>query len=419
MLTAVNPIRTSLSRQVNHWLQAATRLSSLDHLASGYAWEGVDSKMVTSLKQSLQKSIDEVVVLAKTLAKQLKGDLDEASLRSARRMLTELREKYLRVEETIHFYVVAINSRTTPHVSALLRACDVMCFKSMQEILQPLGKETPSVLTYVDKGIGASILKAGLRLWDGNLSKLAAIKVTQHNLFRPTAIIHETGHQVAHILNWNDELANQLQVGLKNHSEEVGQAFSNWSSEIAADAFAFVHTGYAAVAALHDVLSGTPLSVFAYHRSDPHPICYVRVMMGIEMCRLLYGRGAWDDLEVAFKNDYDIRLVNFSSVKLIQECTAALPDAVRIILKFPYRGFNGKSICDLIDPQRVSPQSLQQLETQAGAALFTSHAWIWKECIRLLALVGYKIGLGDGELSQLYKIQEDWMMKLGFTAELN
>src|SRR5690242_3590116 len=102
MLVAANPIRTSLSRQVNHWLQAATRLASLDHLASGYAWEGVDSKIVSSLKQSLQKSIDEVVVLAKTLDKQLKSNTDDASLRTARRMLTELREKYLRVEETIH-----------------------------------------------------------------------------------------------------------------------------------------------------------------------------------------------------------------------------------------------------------------------------------------------------------------------------
>ena len=381
--------------------------------------EGVDAKIVSSLKQSLQKSIDDVVVLAKTLAKQLKDDTDDATLRTGRRMLTELREKYLRVEETIHFYVVAINSRTTPHVSALLRACDVMCYKSMQQILDQLGKETPAVLTYVDKGIGASILKAGLRLWDGNVSKLAAIKVTQHNLFRPTAIIHETGHQVAHITNWNDELANQLQVGLKNHPNEVGAAFNSWASEIAADAFAFVHTGYAAVAALHDVLSGTPLMVFAYHRSDPHPICYVRVMLGIEMCRLFYGRGPWDDLEIAFKNDYDIRLVNFSSVKLIEQCNAALPDAVRIILKSPYRAFNGKSIADLIDPQSVSPQALQQLEVQAGPALYTSHAWIWKECIRILGLVGYKIGLGAGDLSQLYKLQEDWMMKLGFTAELN
>ena len=127
----------------------------------------------------------------------------------------------------------------------------------MQALLQPLGKPTPYVLTYVEKGVGASILKAGLRLWDGNISSVAAIKVTQHNLFRPTAILHETGHQIAHILNWNTELAAALN-NLNNHPEVVRAVLASWASEIAADAFAFVHSGYASVAALHDVVSGSP-----------------------------------------------------------------------------------------------------------------------------------------------------------------
>src|SRR5206468_11458382 len=111
----------------------------------------------------------------------------------------------------------------------LLRACDILCMKSMQELLQPLNKEVPAVLTYIDKGVGASILKAGLRLWDGNISPLAAIKITQHNLFRPTAIIHETGHQVAHILDWNEQLAVALSKNLNHHPEVVGISFSSWA----------------------------------------------------------------------------------------------------------------------------------------------------------------------------------------------
>jgi hypothetical protein len=93
---------------------------------------------------------------------------------------------------------------------------------------------------------------------------------------------------------------------------------------------------------------------------------------------------------------------------------------VNVILKDSYRAFNGRSLTQLIDPSRVNPQALQQLEQQAGPALFTSHAWIWRECIRLLALVGYKIGVGEGDLAPLYKLQEEWMTKLGFTSvEIN
>lgn len=418
-MQAISSIQTSLLRQVNHWLQAASRLSALDHLASGNAWHGIDHKIGVLLKKSLQESVGEVIVMGNSIKRQLENSEEPESLRSVKRGLIQLRERYLKVEETIHFYTVAINSRTTPNIAALLRACDILCMRSMQELLKPLGKEAPPVLTYVDKGVGASILKAGLRLWDGNISPVAAIKITQHNLFRPTAIIHETGHQVAHIINWNEELAVALDNQLTNHSKIVGAAFSGWASEIAADAFAFVHTGFASVAALHDVVSGSPEAVFAYHRHDPHPVCYLRVLLSIEMCRQFYGAGPWDELEVAFKNDYDINLVNFSSVGLIKLCVAALPDAVHLILKFPYHCFGNKSLSQIIPPDKVSPQSLKKLEQAAGPALFTSHAWIWNECLRLLALNGYLIGIGKGDFAALYKQQEEWMMKLGFAIELN
>ncbi len=418
-MQATTSIHDSLSRQVNHWLQAAIRLSVLDNLASGNAWHGIEHKMGVLLKNALKSSIDEVVSLAGSLKKQLENAQDQTELRNIKRSLLQLRNKYLKAEETIHFYTVAINSRTTPGQAALLRACDILCEKSMRELLQPLGKETPYVLTYVDKGVGASILKAGLRLWDGKLSPVAAIKVTLHNLYRPTAIIHETGHQVAHILNWNDELSEALNKELNAHRDVVGIAFAGWSSEMAADAFAFVHTGFAAVAALHDVVSGTPPMVFAYQQHDPHPISYIRVLMNIEMCRQFYGHGPWDDLEEAFKNDYDINLVNFPSTGLIKMCEAALPDVVRILLKRPYRAFGNRSLSQLISPERASPKELEKLEYLAGPALFTSHAWIWKECLRLLAINGYKIGTGKGDLPALYKQQEEWMMQLGFAVELN
>jgi len=406
-------------RQVNHWLMAATKLSILDNLASPQAWQGIDHQIGVQLRESFKKSVDDVIAQAIGLKRQLETAGEEASMSTAKRGLQELRNKYLKAEESIHFYTVAINSRTTPGISALLRACDILCVRSMQELLKPLGKATPPVLTYIDKGVGASILKAGLRLWDGNVSNVAAIKVTQHNLYRPTAIIHETGHQMAHILHWNEELSAALNNELTHHAPVVGEAFSRWSSEMAADAFAFVHAGFAAVAALHDVVSGMPQAVFAYHQYDPHPISYLRVLMNIEMCRQCYGAGPWDGLEEAFKDMYDIDRATVPSVGLIAPCVSALPDVVYLLLKKQYRAFEGRSLSALVPPERVSPGELAKLEQQAGAALYTSHAWIWKECLRLLALGGYKIGLGKGDLPALYKQQEEWMTKLGFAVELN
>ncbi len=421
METAITAsVYTSLNRQVNHWSQAASRLSALDNLVYGSAWQGIRQHLGQVLRQTLQKSIRLVEDYGTMLKRQLELAKDDPeALRNVKRGLVQLREQYLKAEETIHFYAVAINSRITPNIAALLRACDILCIRSMEEILRPLGKEVPYILTYIDKGVGASILKAGLRLWDGNISPVAAVKITQHNLFRPTAIIHETGHQVAHILHWNEELSVTLNNNLGRHSQPVADVYSSWSSEIAADAFAFVHTGFAAVAALHDVVCGAPYSVFAYRAGDPHPISYLRVLMNIEMCRQFYGAGPWDDLELSFKNDYDIASANYPSVELIQLCVAALPDAVRLILKSPYHAFRNRSLSQMVPPDRVSPRNLQKLEYIAGPALYTSHAWLWKECIRILAINGYYIGIGRGDLTALYKQQEEWMIRLGFTIELN
>ena len=100
----------------------------------------------------------------------------------------------------IDFYAEAVNTRTTPTLGRLLRGLDSIAVDSMDVVLRPLGIEAPSVLTYLDKGLGASILRAGVRLWDsGALSPAAAIKITRHNLLRPTSLIHETFHQVAHL----------------------------------------------------------------------------------------------------------------------------------------------------------------------------------------------------------------------------
>jgi hypothetical protein len=125
---------------------------------------------------------------------------------------------------------------------------------------------------------------------------VATIKITRHNLHRPTALIHETGHQVAHIVGWNEELAAALARGLADAPAGVGDAWASWSSEVAADAFAFVHTGYAAVAALHDVVAGEDVPCFDTFPGDPHPVSYVRVLLGVEMCRQFYGDGPWNEL---------------------------------------------------------------------------------------------------------------------------
>lgn len=331
-----------------------------------------------------------------------------------RRKLLALRQQYLRTETTLDFFADAINGRTNPQLAALLRACDTLAHRSMAQLLDQIGKTTPVALTYVDKGVGASILKAGLRLWDGGeVSPVAAIKIVRHNLLRPTALIHEAGHQVAHIAGWNEELAATLSRGILGRSRELADVWASWSSEIAADAFAFVHTGFASVAALHDVLAGDLSIVFRYTPGDPHPVSYVRVMLGVEMCRYFYDAGPWDDLALAWTALHPTNDASSDTRGLLEDSLPILNTVVRLTLDTPMRAFNGRPLRALIRPERVSPTALSELDRRIGSALFNSAHWLWTEPLRILALTGLQLARMPGKMNDILQLQEQSMLRLG------
>ena len=115
---ATESINRSLTRQINHWLMATNRLAVLENLASAAAWQGIDHTMEQLLKASFKQSIDEVTAFAQGLKQQLETGNGPDNQRSVRRGVLQLRDKYLKAEETIQFYTVAINSRTTPRLAA-------------------------------------------------------------------------------------------------------------------------------------------------------------------------------------------------------------------------------------------------------------------------------------------------------------
>jgi hypothetical protein len=406
-------IKAGLARQVAHWTMAAARLEKLDDFASPAAWNSLEHYLGVAIRRHLEMVVTQLDCEASLLQASLAAAASEADLALVRRKLLAFRTRYLQVETTIDFYADAINTRTAGAITALLKACDILAHRSMAQLLDQVGKPTPVALTYLDKGLGASILKAGLRLWDRtSVSPVAAIKITRHNLYRPTALIHEAGHQVAHLVRWNEELATMLERGLAG-TPAVAGVWGSWASEIAADAFAFVHTGYASVAALHDVLDGGSFLVYRHIPGDPHPTSYLRVLLGVEMCRHFYGDGPWNDLARSWTRLYSLKRAPGASVYLLQESVPLLPRIVEITLRQPMRAFGGRPLIAMINPERVAPKALKQLEDQLGVALYTSMHWIWTEALRLLAITGLRAATMAEIRTDQFMQQEEWMLRLG------
>jgi hypothetical protein len=406
-------IKTQLSRQVIHWTKAARRLADLDDLASHAAWHSLERYIGLSIRQHLTKVVAQLIREGDLLQAALASAVSPVDLLKVRRQLLNFRNRYTRVEMTLVFFADAINTRTNPKISGYLKACDILAYRSMAMLLDQLGKPTPSALSYFEKGIGAAVLRANLRLWDGTgVNPVAAIKITHHNLL-PTALIHEAGHQVAAVVGWNEELASKFATGLTGAPVGLPEEWASWASEIGADAFAFVHTGYAAVAALHDVVAAEDAVVFTHTPGDPHPISYIRVLLGVEMCRQFYGGGPWDDLARAWVTLYSLQKAPSDTRALLEASIAFLPSIVRITLREPMRAFDGRPLAALINPDRVKPEALLAMEQQMGAALYTSMHWVWTEALRLLALTGFRIATTQNKKVDTYAQLEEWLLRLG------
>ncbi|MFD4351473.1 hypothetical protein ACFWPX_02885 [Nocardia sp. NPDC058518] len=399
----------ALASEARHWRRACAALADLEVGASAAAWRELETYLGISVRATLTAHAKRLTAQADRTLFTIKAASSPADLKTARAELLTLRRRYSRAEAIVDFYCDAVNTRTNPRMAAVLRGLDALAVHSMDQILRPLGIDTPPVLTYLDKGMGASILRAGARLWDATLSPAAAVKITRHNLWQPTSLVHETGHQVAHLTDWTKELAAALHTALTPHSPLAADAWQSWASEVAADVYAFCLLGFAPVPALATVVDGPSRAVFRMPIGDPHPISALRVQFNAALCRSWFGTGPWDDLARRWMDRHplehaapDVRAVVGASMSL-------LPGIVDVCTRMPMRAFNGVPLSALADPRRVSPNELNRLADRAGASLYTSTYLQRVDPMRILALTVLR-GL---ESPNPPTEMENWLRRMG------
>lgn len=416
MLDPVASLRLQVTRQVAHWRAAVIALDDFENFAAASAWANLERYLDVAIRSQLRQSILRVQRGADVLGAELRAAETLAELDRVRRLVVRFRQRFLQVETALDFYGDAVNTRTSPKTGALLRACDILASRSLEQVLGPLGRPTPPVLTYVDRGLGASILRAGLRLWDErSISVAATIKVTRHNLggARPSALLHEAGHQLGFSVGWNEELAATFRREFQRDAPDVGEAWATWSSEMAGDAFAFAHAGYAAVAALHDVIAGEEQRVWMVPLGDPHPPAALRVVANAAMAQRFYGAGPWDDLVNSWTLTHPVEHAPTEVREVYNRSTERMHRIVEILLLRPMRAFRGRPLTAFVDPLRVRPDELTRLAREAGTALFTSDHWLWSESLRLLALSGYRAATEPERATEVAQQYQDWMTRLG------
>jgi len=380
-----------LERQVAHWRAAAKTFRDAEEFASLEAWRSVERDIGAPLRQIMHGVVEELIALGDATASLVaRAKKDPAAVAQAAAAVQRFRRQYAQVDTTLDFLGDAVNSRTSPLLRAALSTLDGLAVASMAPVLQAANRPVPRVLVYQDKGTGASILRAGIRLWaPGAVMPVAAIKIVRHNLYRPTSLFHETGHQVAHLTGWTDSARAAIGAALANDAE-LRAMWMPWASEIVADVYAFLLTGYASVAALYDVV-GNAETILRWPIGDPHPIGWLRTALGCAFARHCFGdAGPWNALQRAMEAHHPTTAADPTLRPLLARSTAAMPRIAAACLSAPVPALGGKPMTHALDPARVSPAALAKLEHAAGPALWTSPHWRLTEGIRIVALAGLR-----------------------------
>jgi len=403
------PEREQLAAEVTHWRFAADALADLDAVASPSAWAGLEGYLRMRVRDRLTSAVSELASEAAAAGAALAAGHD---LEDIRRRLLRLRTHYLQVETILDFYGDAVASRTNPTMAAVLRGLDVIAGDSLDLILRALGIGAPGALVYLDKGLGAAILRADVRLWDrASLSPVAAIKLTRHNLGHPTALLHETGHQVAHLTGWTGELGDALATALAPRSRELAALWQSWASEVAADVHAFAQAGWAPLPALANVVDGTSAAVYRLVPGDPHPFPWIRVMFNAAMCRSWYGPGPWDTVATVWAQRNPPSGPT-ESAALARMSMGAMASIIDICTRRPMAAFGGRPLHAVADPRRVSVQALDAFATRAGGSMLTSQYLARREPLTILAWLSTRPLRDPVNAGAHRRVLQDWLSRL-------
>jgi len=411
MPTQQRLVASDLVRQLAHWRAAARTFRDAEKFASMEAWRSLERDTGAPLRRQLHTVVEDLITLGdRTAALVDDAQRDPAAIASAAAAVQRFRRRYSQVDATLDFLGDAVNTRTSQLVRNALNTLDQLAMASMAPALDAARIPVPRVLVYLDKGLGASILRAGVQLWaPGALMPVAAVKIVRHNLYRPTSLFHETGHQVAHLIGWVPAMRASLSRTLAD-DRELHAMWTPWASEIAADVHAFLHTGYASVAALYDVV-GDQAAILRWPVDGPHPIGWLRTALGCAFCIAAFGaQGPWQALLKAMQAHFPVTSADPTLRPLLERSLAAMPRIAAACLDAPVPALGGRSMADVLPPSRVSPDALSALERSAGAALWTSPHWRRAEGIRIVALAGLREAERPETASQWIDRARAWLV---------
>jgi hypothetical protein len=311
-------------------------------------------------------------------------------------------------------YMDVLTQRRPAELGAVLSGCDVLAREAMTRNHPALSLiESPCV--YCNRGFGASILREGVLLPDGSPNPMPLIEIPYARLnqkYDLTSVLHEAGHHGLARLGLVAELPKVLRAALRRAGapEPVRDLFALWAFEIGPDFWAFCLVGTAEAAALLDLFALDPAEALRIAVPDPHPPPYLRTLLAIEWCRIVWGRGSWDRWAMEWRSLYPLARSPPASRRLLLEARRYLPEVARTLFGARLAGLGGRRLPDLFDLAAVAPDRLARIAARADTGRLDLRGL--SACAQLAVFGALR---RRGRLSEpaLDRLMTAWLVRLG------
>jgi hypothetical protein len=258
-----------------------------------------------------------------------------------------------------------------------LRAVDRIGANCYEDLYLGLGtaRPTPTLLpfSYANSGFGPLTYRRGVPLprLRNHPNLFPLVVLPQHRLdavWALSSVLHETAHNLQADLGLWDVLPKMIFTRLTGDGRlppQVATIWARWHKEIAADLFALVLGGPAAVESLMDVVGRSRPATMKFVAAGVHPTPVLRVPINLALLRRLGFKRLAGDLGAAWKLLYPLVTPRDVPESLLGTFDRAAELTVDVIAFTQHPQLAGKSLVQLVE---FGPGQ-QALVDQAAALL--------------------------------------------------
>jgi hypothetical protein len=267
-----------------------------------------------------------------------------ASPAEQQRRFTFLRLRFNAVLSQFDLFADVLTQRSEHETGVWLSGLDVVAADALS---LPDYYPSPSVVCYLDRGVGAAIRRARTRLPGGGDNPVAIIRVPRERMVGSgiaSSLVHEVGHQAAALL----DLVDSLRLELRRRAGNIWRLWERWISEIVADFWAVGRVGITSTLGLLSVVSLPSFFVFRINTDDPHPTPWVRVMLSCAIGQAMFPHPQWARLAACWQAFYPVQSTNDEVRAVIGELLQTMPEFVALLTNHRPPSLRGRTLLDVL-----------------------------------------------------------------------